>query len=193
MGRKIVLCAVLLALSFCGTALAFDGFDVYTDRWAPNNHFVPSGWMGDYGDIKFNDGWTENAYSGKHCVKVTYTAKASQGAGWMGIFWQNPANNWGSRDGGFDLTGAKTLSFWARGEKGGEVITEFKVGGISGEYGDSDSMGMGPVVLAAEWKQYVIDLEGVDVSYISGGFCFSASKMDNPDGFTIFLDDIKFE
>jgi hypothetical protein len=193
MGRKIALCTVLLALSFCGMALAFDGFDVYTDRWAPNNHFVPSGWMGDYGDIKFNDGWTENAYSGKNCVKVTYTAKASQGAGWMGIFWQNPANNWGSRDGGFDLTGAKTLSFWARGEKGGEVITEFKVGGINGEYGDSDSVGMGPVVLASEWKQYAIDLEGVDISYISGGFCFSASKMDNPDGFTIFLDDIKFE
>ncbi len=193
MGRKIVLCALLLALSFSGMAFAFDKFDVYTDRWASNNHFVPSGWMGDYGDIKLNDGWSDNPYDGKTCIKVDYSASASQGAGWMGVFWQNPANNWGSRDGGFDLTGAKTLSFWARGDKGGEVITEFKVGGISGEYGDSDSMGMGPVVLTSEWKEYSIDLVDVDISYISGGFCLSASKMDNPEGFSIYLDNIRFE
>ncbi|MEE8359927.1 MAG: hypothetical protein V3S04_03270 [Candidatus Omnitrophota bacterium] len=193
MGRKIVLCAVLLALSFCGTASAFDRFDVYTDRWAPNNHFVPSGWMGDYGDIKVNDGWSDNPYSGKNCIKLTYNAEASQGAGWMGVFWQNPANNWGARDGGFDLTGAKTLLFWARGDKGGEVITEFKVGGITGEYGDSDSTGIGPVVLTDKWKEYSIDLADVDISYISGGFCVSASKMDNPDGFSVYLDDIRFE
>ena len=109
------------------------------------------------------------------------------------IDWQNPANNWGARDGGFDLTGATKLTFWAKGEKGGEVITEFKMGGITGEYGDSDSIGMGPVVLTNEWKKYAIDLEGLDLSYISGGFCWSASKMDNPDGFVIFLDEIKYE
>ncbi len=141
--KKILLCAVVVALPFCGMAIAFEGFDVYTNRWAPDNHYVASGWMGDYGDVKFNDGWTEAPFSGKHCVKITYSAKAKQGAGWAGIYWQNPANNWGARDGGFDLTGAKALTFWARGDKGGEVISEFKMGGITGEYGDSDSMGAG--------------------------------------------------
>lgn len=193
MGRKILFCTLLLALSFYGIALSFDGFDVYTDRWAPNNHYIPSGWMGDYGDIKFNDGWTENPYSGKHCIKITYSAQLTQGAGWAGIYWQNPANNWGARDGGFDLTGAKTLTFYARGEKGGEVISEFKAGGITGEYGDSDSASIGPIVLTQEWKKYTIDLEGLDLSYISGGFCWAASKMDNPDGFIFYLDEIKYE
>jgi hypothetical protein len=193
MARKVALSLIVFLLSFAGVASAFDGFSVYTDRWAPDNHFVPSGWMGDYGDIKLNDGCIESPYSGKTCIKITYTGAAKQGAGWMGIFWQNPANNWGSRDGGFDLTGATMLTFRAKGEKGGEVVTEFKVGGITGEYGDSDSMGMGPVVLTTEWKQYSVDLTDVDLSYISGGFCLSASKMDNPDGFVIYLDDIRFE
>lgn len=192
MARKMLICALFLALT-CSIAYSFEGFDVYTDRWAPNNHFVPSGWMGDYGDIKFNDGHSDNPYSGKNCMKITYTGEASQGAGWAGMFWQNPANNWGARDGGFDLTGATVLSFWARGDKGGEIVTEFKMGGITGEYGDSDSTGIGPIVLTKEWKKYTIDLEGMDTSYISGGFCWSASKMDNPEGLTFYLDEVKYE
>lgn len=193
MVKRASLWTVVLALAVCGAALAFDGFDVYTDRWAPNNHYIPSGWMGDYGDVKFNDGWTENVYSGKNCIKITYTAAASQGAAWAGVYWQNPANNWGARDGGFDLTGAKALTFWAKGENGGEVISEFKAGGITGEYGDSDSASLGPVTLTKEWKKYTIDLTGLDLSYISGGFCWVASKADNPDGFTFYLDDIRYE
>ena len=193
MGKKILFCTVLLALSLYGMGHAFEEFDVYADRWAPSNHYIPSGWMGDYGDIKFNDGFTTGPQSGKSCIKVTYNAKLSQGAGWAGIYWQNPANNWGTRDGGFDLTGAKNLSFWAKGEKGGEVIAEFKMGGITGEYGDSDSDGIGPITLTKDWKKYVIDLKGLDLSYISGGFCWVASKMDNPDGMTFYLDEIVYE
>ena len=191
-GRILVL-TLLLALVFCGAAHSFEGFKVYTDRWATDNHFIPSGWMGDHGDIKFNDSWTDSPHSGKTCIKITYSGKVTQGAGWIGIYWQNPANNWGSRDGGFDITGAQNLTFWGRGENGGEVVTEFKMGGIAGEYGDSDSIGIGPVVFTDDWKKYTISLDGLDLSYISGGFCFSASKMDNPEGFSIYLDDIKYE
>lgn len=190
---KRIILAISLVLLLCGTALAFEGFEVYTDRWAPDNHYIPSGWMGDYNDMVFNDGHTEGAYSGKSCIKISYSAQGAQGGGWVGMYWQNPANNWGERDGGFDLTGAKALTFWAKGEKGGEVITEFKMGGISGEYGDSDTSAIGPVVLTNEWKKYSIGLEGVDVSYISGGFCWSASKNDNPEGFTVYLDEIRYE
>jgi len=111
----------------------------------------------------------------------------------MGIFWQQPANNWGDKKGGYNLTGAKKLTFWARGANGGEKIAEFKVGGITGEYPDSDSQSMGPVELTKEWKQYTLDLEGKDLSYIIGGFCFAASKDDNPNGFIMYIDDVIFE
>lgn len=165
---------------------------VYTEQKATDNHFSPTGWMGDTSDLKFNDACADNPHSGKTCIKVSYSAKGSQNAGWVGIYWQHPGNNWGNKK-GLNLTGAKKLTFWARGTTGAEKINEFKVGGITGTVPDSDSSVIGPIVLTKEWKQYSIDLDGKDLSNIAGGFCFSASKDDNQAGFEIYLDDIQFE
>jgi len=175
------------------TGDVFKAFNIYTDKASPGNHYIPSGWMGDFGDININNRCMDNPHSGTTCVKIEYLPRRSQGAGWIGIYWQNPANNWGSKKAGFDLTGAKKLSFWARGEKGGEIVSEFKMGGITGEFSDSDSAGIGPAMLTTDWKQYEIDLEGKDLSHIIGGFCLSANSDDNPDGFIIYLDDLKYE
>jgi hypothetical protein len=171
----------------------FKVFKVYTDGNSPDNHYVPSGWMGDYGDIKFNDKFMDKPHTGSTSVQIIYTNKATQGARWSGIYWQNPPNNWGTRPGGYDLTGAKNLTFWARGEKGGERIEEFKMGGITGEYADSDIAGIGPVVLTPEWQLFTIDLEGKDLSSISGGFCWATNLDANPEGATFYLDDIRYE
>jgi hypothetical protein len=168
-------------------------FYVYSDRGAVTNHYIPSGWMGDWGDIKFDAGWKENPYLGTTCIKITYTANMSQGARWAGIYWQNPANNWGTIDGGYDLSKATKLTFWARGEKGGERIEEFKVGGIMGEYSDSDSASIGPVILNKEWTKYEIDLRGKDMSYIIGGFCWATNVDVNPEGAVFYLDEIRYE
>ncbi len=171
----------------------FEPFNVYTDKNARTNHYIPSGYMGDYGDILYNDSHGENPHSGASCIKIVYTPDVSQGARWAGIYWQNPANNWGARKGGYDITGATRLAFWARGEIGGERIEEVKMGGISGAYPDSDTATVGPIVLTKEWKQYEIDLTGKDLSYISGGFCWSTNLDVNPDGCTFYLDDIRYE
>lgn len=171
----------------------FQPFAIFVDQGSRENHFAPSGWMGDYGDIKINPGSTENPKNGKTCFKITYSGKMTQNAGWAGIFWQQPANNWGDRKGGFNLTGATKLTFWARGEKGGEKISEFKMGGITGEYPDSDSEAIGPVELSNQWQKYTINLKDKDLSHIIGGFCWSASRDDNPNGFVIYLDDVIFE
>jgi len=197
--KSLAVIISILSLSvFIATAVAKERrseqmpFIVYTDKNAMTNHFVPSGCPGDVGAIKIDIGCQENPHSGNTCIKITYSGEPTQGAGWVGVFWQNPENNWGSKDGGYNLSAAKKLTFWARGAKGGEKL-EFKVGGITGMYPDSDMTGIGPLDLTAEWQQYSIDLEGMDLSYISGGFVFSASKMDNPDGFIIYVDDITYE
>jgi hypothetical protein len=168
-------------------------FYIYADRSSTTNHFIPSGYMGDYGDIRYDAASKEDPYLGSSCIKFTYSGKATQGARWAGVFWQNPANNWGNVDAGFDLSKAMKLTFWARGEKGEERIEEFKVGGIMGEYSDSDTATIGPVILTKEWTQYSIDLKGKDVSYIIGGFCWSANVDSNPEGAIFYLDEIKFE
>ncbi len=184
---------VVVAQESAETPAANKSFNIYTEKMNVKNHYIPSGWMGDYGDLKFNDGWSENTHSGNSCMEIKYSARGAQGAGWAGIYWQNPANNWGSQMGGYDLSGYNKLTFWARGAKGGEVISEFKVGGMSGTYSDSDSTSIGPITLTKDWKQYNLDLKGLDLSYISGGFAFTASSQNNPEGFVIYLDDVKFE
>lgn len=171
----------------------FKPFFVYTDGNSPDNHYTPSGYMGDISDVRMDQASFGNPYSGTTCIKIVYTDDASQGARWAGVYWQNPANNWGDRQGGYDLTGAVKLTFWAKGENGGERIEEFKIGGITGVYADSDVAGIGPVLLTKEWKQYEIDLRGKDISYISGGFCWATNLDVNPGGATFYLDDIRYE
>jgi hypothetical protein len=193
MGLMLALAMPLGAADKPSASSAKGTFYIYADKGAKVNHFAPSGWMGDYGDIKINDAETNNPADGKTCFKVSYSAKGAQGANWSGIFWQQPANNWGDKPGGYDLSNMKRLTFWARGDQGGEKIAEFKVGGITGEHGDSDSASIGPVVLTKDWKKYTIDLADKNLSHIVGGFAWSASRDDNPNGFALYLDEVRFE
>jgi len=171
-------------------------FVIYSDKGSRENHYIPSGWMGDFGDIKLNDQFMENPHSGTSSIQLVYTAKKSRGQGWAGIFWQNPAQNWGDKKGGYDLTGMTKLTIWARGQKGGEIV-KFKVGGIgvgqSKPYPDTATIETDPIELTDAWKQYTMNLSGKDLSYISGGFCWTAEANQNPEGATFYLDDIKFE
>ena len=112
-----LLVAVVFVATAAGLALAapsqktatksakssFSPFAVYVENASKDNHYAPSGWMGDYGDLKLNQACTEMPRSGNTCIKITYSAKMAQGAGWTGIFWQQPANNWGDKKGGYDL------------------------------------------------------------------------------------------
>ncbi|MBI5554705.1 MAG: hypothetical protein HY920_02480 [Elusimicrobia bacterium] len=202
MFKRSLITLMLVAISLwtgagrwvAGAADAFKTFPVYTDAKSADNHFSPSGWMGDYGDLKVNDRWRQNPHRGATCIQWKYSAKGTNKAGWAGCFWQNPSNNWGTKKGGYDLTGAKKLVFWARGEKGGEIIAEIGVGGITGKYADTDKVSEGPLELTGEWKKYEIDVTNADLSYISGGFFWSAKGEDVPEGgMTFYLDDIRFE
>lgn len=174
-------------------SVASDYFYVFSDKGArESTRFAPSGWMGDYGDLSYKDAWTENCADGRTCIQVKYSAKGAQGANWAGIFWQNPPNNWGEKIGGYDLSAFKRLTFWAKSPDKAK-IAEFKVGGITGEHGDSDAASIGPVELSGDWKKYTIDLADKNLAHIVGGFCFSASRDDNPNGYTMYFDEIRFE
>jgi hypothetical protein len=168
-------------------------FFVYEDNNSKENHFMPSGWQGDQADMRMNSAWTTAPHSGTTCVKIAYDAVMRSNAGWAGLYWQQPLNNWGDKPGGYNLSVMTKLTFWAKGENGGEVISEFRMGGINGEYGDSDSRRIGPVTLTKEWRQYSISLANANLKNVIGGFYFSASKADNPQGFVIYLDDIMYE
>lgn len=183
-------------LSFAAEKL-MDGtplpFYVYKAAKSPQNHYTPTGWMGDYGDLQFSDKFMPKEKDAHAVIRVGYVARGSHGANWAGIYWQNPANNWGNREGGYNLNGAKQMVFMARGEKGGEYVSEFKVGGIEGNYRDSGSASIGPITLTDKWQEYRIPLEGQELSSISGGFCVVMNREYNAKGAAVYLDNIRFE
>ena len=168
-------------------------FYVYSDGGSKENHFIASGFTGDYGAIKMADKCADNPKSGGSCIKFTYTGQTPQKMKWAGVFFQNPANNWGTSVGGYDITGAKRLKFFARGDKGGEAV-EFKLGGVNGTtIADSDSATTGPITLTRDWKQYEIPVDRLNLSCIFSGFAWIAESEKNPDGFVIYLDEIVYE
>jgi outer membrane protein OmpA-like peptidoglycan-associated protein len=192
MGKKLIF-ILLLILLLPSQSISADRefFYVYSSKYPKENHYSPSGIMGDTGDIGLSRGDIPTPSGGKACLRIAYKPKGARE--WAGIYWQNPPNNWGEVEGGYDLGDADKLTFWAKGEKGRERIALFKIGGITGRYNDSDSAFIGPVKLSRKWKQYTISLKGKDVHYISGGFCFTVRRVDNPRGCTFYLDEIRYE
>ncbi len=172
----------------------FKPFNVYLDKGTRDNHYVPSGFMPTGNCLSFDDRWTEKCHAGSTCIKIEYDIQCSrEDQKWAGIYWLNPSNNWGEKKGGYDLTGANKLTFWAKGAEGGEQINEFTIGGITGDYPDSDLAVIGPILLSSEWRKYTIDLRGKNLSHISAGFAWSTSEEVNYDSCTFYLDNIRFE
>jgi hypothetical protein len=160
------------------------------------NNFYPSGYMGDgegenkkgTDPIDLNDQWTQNCHSDPTCIRVVYHPPSNK---WAGVYWQNPDGNWGDEP-GRTILGAKKLVFWARGDRGGEVVS-FKVGGINNKkYKDSLERPLGPVRLTTEWQHYEIDLSDADTSSVIGAFAWIASAKGNPNGLTFYLEGICF-
>ncbi|MBN1622314.1 MAG: hypothetical protein JW871_06960 [Endomicrobiales bacterium] len=168
-------------------------FYIYQDEGSPLNHFSPSGWMGDTGDLSIDGRWMDSPFSGQTCFRIEYTAKGPQG--WAGIYWQEPANNWGDIPGGHNLSKANKFTMWIRGEKGGEKINGFTIGGIlDGKVSsDTDIVSMNPLVLTEKWNKVEVPLEDKNLKNIISGLSFSISKENNPKGAVFYIDEVRFE
>jgi outer membrane protein OmpA-like peptidoglycan-associated protein len=168
-----------------------DVFYVFSNSPKEKNFYTPTGYMGDVSDINISADYNVLAPNGYPSLKLRYIPRGEQK--WIGVYFRNPSDNWGQVKGGYDLTGAKKLVFYARGEKGGEMISSVGCGGIKGTYPDSDIFQIGPIRLSKEWKKFTLDLSGKDLSYIAGGFFFIIETKDNPLGCIIYFGDIYYE
>ena len=150
--------------------------------------YIPAGWMGDTKAIKLDPLCAEQPHSGKTCLRCDFTADK----GWGGVVWQNPAQDWGDRAGGFDLTGAKRLTFWAKGDKGGEVVGfKFGIVGREKRFFDTGTGSIEKVTLTKDWKQYEISLGKQDLTRIKTGFVWNLASSGEP--ITFYLDDVQWE
>jgi len=163
-------------------------FAVFTEVSSPSNHYTPSGWIGSAKRVKMEQACRIHPHSGQTCLRFEY-AGADE---WAGVVWQDPPDDWGDVPGGWNLTGAKKLTFWARGQKGGEIVTfKFGVLGPDKKYPDSALGSLDAVVLTPNWKQYSIDLSKKDLSCVKTGFAWTLTGQGSPVVF--YLDDILFE
>lgn len=161
-------------------------FYVYADGFE-GMPWVPSGWMGSIDSLTLDGTHPEDPHEGRACIKLRYAGEL----GWAGVAWQHPPNNWGDQDGGYDLTGARHLELWARGEYGGEQV-RFGVGllGEEAAYPDSGIAAGDPVFLTRDWRRYRVPLRKVALSSIKTGFVVTVIGRQTP--VTIYLDGIRF-
>ena len=160
---------------------------VYSEAAEPSA-YIPSGWIGDTKAIHLDPGWTDQPLSGKTCLRFRFKANK----GWGGVAWQDPPYDWGDRAGGYDLTGAKKLTFFARGEQGGETVN-FAFGIISQnkKFPDTGKGRLKQVVLGKEWQRYEIPITSQNLTRIKTGFAWTVAGRDQPVVF--YLDNVAWE
>lgn len=157
---------------------------VYGDS-AASPAYYPSGYMGEAGAIQMREDCVDSPQEGAHCLEVNY----SKGDGWGGVVWQDPANDWGDAPGGFDLSGAKQMTFWARGANGGEVVKfHFGLIGEDKPFHDTAKLEM-EVKLQSDWTKYGFNLSGQDLSRIKTPFAWVIVAKGEP--ITFYLDGIE--
>jgi hypothetical protein len=154
--------------------------------------YIPSGWMGNAKAMKLDPASKEQPKTGATCLRCEF----NDTSGWGAVAWQNPAQDWGDKRGGYDLSAAKRLVFDARGANGGEEVT-FGFGTIGKEkrFHDTAKRSLGKVTLAPEWRQFEVKLDDVkspeDLTRIKTGFLFSVAASGKPVVF--YLDNIRWE
>jgi len=167
--------------------------------------YFPSGWMSKSTNelspaeanarlqnlLRLEPDCEANPHSLQTCYKITFTPAEE----WMGLAWQYPDGNWGYWP-GRNASGYNRITLWARSD-GTEVHTvEFLAGGHT-RAGLPWQASCQAVELwcdlGQEWRQYTIDLRGKDLTNLPVGFVLVIRRTENPNGCTIYLDDIRFE
>lgn len=151
------------------------------------DNFIPSGYMGDTKNIRLVKNYSDNSRPDSLCTKITYQPGSE---GWAGVSWQFPANNWCTKKGkDFSGVGYTTVTFWVRGENGGEEI-KFKSGQDCGDTYSTDEM---TKILGKSWTKVTIDLKGQNLSNVTGAFIWVADGKASPGTITFYVDDVQYE
>ena len=186
---------------------------VYRDFGDTENHYTQKALMAGT-DVSLvhdmNENWQETPYSGSSCIRCEQVTREGDWGGWLFLNGYLPEGssvpqlNDGTKDGqGLDLSGAERLTFFAKGEKGGEQVEFFACGfGYDGERNvpivpcpdSSAKKSTGVVTLTKEWTQFSIDLSTADMSSIVCGFGYVLAGDAFTNGENVFyLDEIRFE
>jgi len=186
-----------------------ESYIIYRDGSCAGNNFNSRGKMGNL-EIAMAHDWQINPHSGIDCVRAFVEPNGTNT--FAGFYFLNgtlegeertPSINWGDTpNAGVDLTGATKLTFWAKGDQGGEQVQFFCFGigrdpdtgqPIKDYPGSSTKISLETVTLSTTWTKYTISLVGHDLSYVLGAFGWTVEKKSWETNPTVFyLDDIEF-
>ena len=160
-------------------------FYVYKD--GDNDPYTASAYMGNYKVMTVDTQHKTEVHSGKAALKIEY----KQEYDWYGLGLVNPANDWGDILGGYNITGAKKLTFWAKANKKDVVATiGFGLIGKNKTFPDTAKKAI-EVKLTTKWKQYSINTKRLDLSCIRSGFTLFSRGFKSDQ--IIYIDDVVFE
>lgn len=160
-------------------------FYVYQD--GDNTPYFPSAFMGNYKALSVDFKNTEDVQSGTYALKIKYDAESD----WYGLAMVNPADDWGDLAGGYDISGAKTFSFWAKCTQD-DRNANIGFGLIKNDKPFPDStIRMKEINLSTKWKKYTFKLKKEDLSCIRSGFVIFSTGFKQ--GHEIFIDNVVFE
>jgi hypothetical protein len=147
----------------------------------------------------FTTGDESNPFAGRgESIRIDFELKPKE---WAGVAVASCPDCWGQKPCPqppavyMDIGGATRLVFYARGERGGEVI-EAKVAILGNQpCGDSTLLPAesGYIRLTNEWKEYSICLKYFNLSRVITPFAIFVVGKHNQQSVRVFLDEIYFE
>lgn len=161
-------------------------FYVYKD--GKEQPYTPSAYMGDLQFMRVDAEYQEVLKSGRAALRISY----GNGAGWWGLGFVDPANDWGDRAGGYDLRGAKLFSFWAKASSP-DVDVTIGYGLIDNNkaYYDTDKRSK-KITLSTEWKKYDIKIPAsADLRCVKSGLVLYGGAIGKP--YSVYVDEVRFE
>ena len=159
-------------------------FTIYDE--SDNLPYLPTAYMGDFDGLTVNAECKKMPKFGKECLEINYTNEG----GWYGLALVDPPNDWGDKAGGYDWSGATKLTFWARASAQVEGSVGFGMIGDDKKYHDSAKKSL-DLEFPAYWKQYQIDLNGLDLSCIKTGLIFYLGGIGEP--YSVWIDGVVVE
>lgn len=152
-------------------------------------NFTLAGYSGDMDAVTADEDWDEGCHSDALCTRIVY-APAQGTRGWAGNLWVDVLYPLYSQ--GVNLEAVGRLTFWAKGDKGGERV-EFRVGAAEGVT-PQPAFSSGVLTLQPFWQQYSIEItEHTQLDHVFSGFMWITSDKLNPEGCIFYLDDMQFE
>ncbi len=160
-------------------------FYVYKD--GNSNDYAASAYMGNYKAMTVDTQYKDDIHSGGAALKISY----NEDYNWYGLGLVNPANDWGEILGGYDISGAKKFTFWAKASKKNVIATiGFGLIGSDKPFPDTAKKSK-EIKLTTKWKKYSINLKNLDLSCIRSGLTIFSQAYGNPQD--IFIDEVVFE